>query len=283
MVIGIVGLRWRNSDLLFDSFERRHLAIKLAIVVTFALVFVYISAFVISYIFVKYQVHTEQVQNFTIQHYGDLILDSDQALDSGNYDKAISIIDKAISVMPTESGAYEKKAQILYAQGNFTDALININKGISVDTYLPLLANDTTHLHPFVLQSSILYALGRYGGATDSIREELKYNPANFELYKQLAEKLNSSAQYSQALVAINAYFGYNNSNPEAYVDRGISYYWLNQCQEAMANIDYAYSIVPQYEYLADDLSSTTLSLFNAVMHDADKYAKPGSCVDAVE
>jgi tetratricopeptide (TPR) repeat protein len=283
MVIGIVGLRWRNSDLLFDSFERRHLAIKLAIVVTFALVFVYISAFVSSYIFVKYQVHTEQVQNFTIQHYGDLILDSDQALDSGNYDEAIDIINHAIAVIPTESGAYEKKAQILYTQGNHNDALININKGISLDTRLSHPADDTTHLHPFVLQSSILYALGKYGGAADSIQDELKYDPSNFDQYKQLAEKLNSSAQYSHALVAINAYLGYYKYSPEAYIDRGISYYWLNQCQAAMANIDYAYYIIPKYEYLADDLSSTTLSLFNAVMHDADKYTKPGSCVDAVE
>jgi len=278
--IGVLWIMGHNPISLYDSFEKRSLFIKIPIAVVIVIVFSYAGILIISAVAVQYQDH---VNNSNVGHYDDLTVMTGQFLDNENYDKALSTIDQAIALMPKNSRAYEAKAYILFKEGKLDSALTNITKGIDLDNNLSYIPTDSLYPHPYLVQAAILDTLGRYGEAADSIQNYINYDPTNYDTFETLAEERNMAAEYSQALDSINTYFANSKENPEAYVDRGISNYWLKQCHKAMTDFQYAYGILPEYEYLADNLSSTTLGLFNAVMHDADKYTNPDSCVDAVK
>jgi tetratricopeptide (TPR) repeat protein len=274
--LGILWLRGHNPASLYDSFEKWPLLAKIPTVTVIVLVFLYAGILIISAIFTQYQGHTDQLARSKLQQYYNLLGHAQTSIDIEAYSHALDTINQAIAFMPDESRAYEMKAEVQYDQSNLDDAIISIIKGISLD-------KDPSSMYPYEWQAYILDGLERYDEAADSLEKAVTYNPSNYNLYGLLADNQNLSGQYDQALVSINVYIAHKKDDPQAYIDRGISYYWLKQCQEAMSNFSHAFDMLPKGEYLSDYVSSTTLQLYDVVMQDSDKHMAPGSCIDMVE
>ena len=276
VVVGVVVMRTRGHSFasLYDAFDKRSIFIKIPITIIITLTFLYASFLLIGCVILAYQNHVDNLQSQKENQYNALIddVDNTQLL---AYPATLRNLDQAIALMPDQPRAYEVKAEALDYQGDFTHALMNIIKAISLDT-------NPSALYPYETQAYILDAMGSHNAAADSLQKAIPYDPANYGLYGLLAEEQNLSAQYDQALVSINVYLTYTKNNPEAYIDRGISYFWLNQCGEAMANFRHAIGMVPSDQYLSDQLSSTTQQEFEDVMSKANPLLNKGECFDVV-
>lgn len=279
ILLAVVTMRMTGYglDSLYGSFKRRSLLVKILIVIIAIPIFLYACMILFGYPIAEYNSYLDGQAEGKDNHYNDLINSAQASIDDESYDYALSTLNQALAFTSNDSQIYEMEAEVLYEQGNLDAALVDIIKGISLD-------DDPSYTHPYKLQAYILDSLGRYDEAADSFQKAIQYDPRNYVLYGELAEDQNISSQYDQALASINVYIGYNKDDVGAYIDRGISYYWLNQCEEALANFQYAYTLMPDNSYLSDYVSSTTLQLFTNVLQDiGKKYAQSDDCTDMIE
>jgi len=110
---------------------------------------------------------------------------------SGDFDSALSDIDRALALRPDEPTALFTRAKIYRAQGKYDDAL----------TTLAQLMRTQPNVYEVPYQiGEVQMLMGRYQDAVKSLSEAIEYNPGGFHVYKRRAMCFARLGDHQRAL-----------------------------------------------------------------------------------
>ncbi|SDB55204.1 Tfp pilus assembly protein PilF [Pseudobutyrivibrio sp. YE44] len=152
-----------------------------------------------------------------------------EAMDNGDYDKAIKYFNKALNcsigkVTDLELDIDYYKAAAQYSAGNFADA---------EKTYTYLIRYDDKNYKPYFLRGSIYAGEGEIGKAIKDYDAAIAIDEKNYLLYIEIYDNLNALGFTDQALVYLNDALDVEDKSAESKYYKGRIYYMLGQSDEA--------------------------------------------------
>ncbi|SFH69420.1 Tetratricopeptide repeat-containing protein [Pseudobutyrivibrio sp. OR37] len=159
-----------------------------------------------------------------------------EALDSGDYDNAIDLFNKALGksigkVTDLEIDINYYKAAAQFKGGHFKDA---------EKTYTYLIKYDKKNYEAYFLRGSIYANEGEVGEAITDYDAAVAIDEKNYLLYIQIYENLNSLGYTDQGLVYLNDALKVSDKSANGKYYKGRIYYMLGQTADATENLEAA-------------------------------------------
>lgn len=159
-----------------------------------------------------------------------------EALDSGDYDNAIDLFNKALGksigkVTDLEIDINYYKAAAQFKGGHFKDA---------EKTYTYLIKYDKNNYEAYFLRGSIYANEGEVGEAITDYDAAVAIDEKNYLLYIQIYENLNSLGYTDQGLVYLNDALKVSDKSANGKYYKGRIYYMLGQTADATENLEAA-------------------------------------------
>lgn len=231
MYISLIGFGFTFAWLL-RNYESTARAISLAIAVVF---------FMLSF------VRTKVWQN-GIQLYSDIISkypNSAIALNSlgaeymliGELRKAHEVIDRAIAASPQLYKAYYNNGLLYSRERNYTEALKNFDRAISLHDYTKALVG----------RAGVYYELKDYARAINDATQVLTREPANYRAHYILGNCFSDLNQLDKALYSYDRAISMKSDEAEFYFRRAIVKGKMQRFSDCLADLEVSTEINPEF------------------------------------
>lgn len=185
----------------------------------------------------------DRVQSIESKVFGELITSGEEALEKGEIDKAIEVLDRAVEMYPEytdEHNPYEPLAEAYLKKGN---------KQAAIDVLKKYTTYSEVSYDSFMKLAGLLEESGDVSGARQALEGSVYIRPLDMEAHDKLGKILIGQKQYAAAareyetLIALNA------------PDRAGAYYRLAEANfgegrrdQARSNVLKSLEIAPSYE-----------------------------------
>ena len=165
-----------------------------------------------------------------------------KAYQQGNYNEAISNIDNAIKLDSTKVDYYLVRAQIKINLKNFTEAIVDdLNKVIELNPKNPKIVEIYNN------RGYAKYHLKDYTGAITDYNKAIELDPKYALAYFNRGLVKTKTHDYTGAVSDYSKIIAMNPKNPVAYHDRGVVKYLVGDYTGAITDFDKAIELDPKY------------------------------------
>lgn len=166
--------------------------------------------------------------------------------DSGEYEKAMTLIKKSIALDPTDPNAYNNLGNAYYGAGDVKEAINLYNKALGLEPANPKTLNNLGNAYS---------AVGDTKQAAAFLKRAIAANPLFPGSYYNLAVIHIAAGENDLAVELLTKAIALDPDFPEAYVNLGVIYNNMGKADQAAAMFKKALEIKPDYrkasEYLA--------------------------------
>jgi tetratricopeptide (TPR) repeat protein len=154
----------------------------------------------------------------------------------GEYDRALSLFEAAISIKPDYHKAWYNKGVILVDLGRPDEAFEAYNKAIEI--------KPDDH-EAWYNKGATLADLGRYDEALEAFNKAIEIKPDDHETWTNKGAALGSLGRYDEALEAYNKSIEIKPDDHKAWYNKGYVLYKLGRYDEALEAYNKAIEIKP--------------------------------------
>ena len=174
-----------------------------------------------------------------------------------DFDEAIDMLNKALSINRREPSFFLNLANALYQKGKGDEAIKNLRKAIELDPrYAPAYPNLATYI----------YALHHDGKeATKYLRKAIELNPKDVTAYHHLGIILNILGNRDEAIENLRQAIELDPGYAIAYYHLGSIYKDMSKYDKAIKKFDKAIELDPKYTLAYNNLGKT---LIDSGRHD---------------
>lgn len=191
---------------------------------------------------------------------------------AGDYSKALSNFDMAISINPKNARAYTNRGVVFVYLEDYLSAIADFTKTISLgfhfpETYLSrgwayyksgsyskalkdyeeAIKNDPEFIYPYINRGIVYEVMGDFPSAIESYSKAIKLAPERGKIYHHRGIVYGKSYKYEVAIKDFNASIGLMPDYAEAYLNRAVAYGALGRYNEALADFNKAISLDSSY------------------------------------
>ncbi len=170
-------------------------------------------------------------------HFGALSLLGAIACQSGAYERAVTLLSKAISINPNVAPAHSNLAVALRELKRFKEALVSCDKAIALKS---------DYVEAYYNRGLILKELGRIENALSSFDKALSIKPSP-EAYYSRGNALRELSRFEDALSSYEKAIVLNPNFAEAHFNRGNALKELGRPQEALVSYERAIALKPDF------------------------------------
>ena len=188
---------------------------------------------------------------------GNYIADNNLAavyLNRGDLDKAITLLQAAVSLKPTDGPAIYNLGLAYYATGQFDNAISEYQKALHLDPHNSSICLNLGNV--YVMKNQMNDAIAQY-------RQAIQLDPANALAYNNLAESLDNQGRTNEALAAYRKAIQIDPNYVEAHNNLGYLLQKTGRVNEAIAEYQEALRLRPDYELAHNNLMAA-MALTNA-------------------
>lgn len=189
---------------------------------------------------------------------------------SGNCQKAVNFINRAIEVNPYNPDFHYNCANALKDLGQFDLAIVKYNKTISLNP---------NYVEAYYNRGGVLKEMGKLDAALASCNKAIYLNPHNPFFYLTRGIILRDLKQYDLAIFSYDKAIQLKPDYAEAYLNRGNVFFGFGKFETAIASYDKAIEIWSAYceAYFSRAGAFAKLKQLDKAMEDYDKviYLKP--------
>ena len=160
------------------------------------------------------------------------------AVQKGEFDKGILLIDKSLSIDPNQPSALNTKGIAFKVQNLLQEALLNFDKAITINP---------NYAEAYSNKGITLQELKRLNEALASYENAIAINPNHFQTYCNRGNTLKEMRRLDEALINYDKAIEINPDYFEAYFNRGVAFQELKRLDEAEASYSKAIEINPNY------------------------------------
>jgi tetratricopeptide (TPR) repeat protein len=157
--------------------------------------------------------------------------------DSGEYDKALELLDRAIEIKPSSTESFTARGLVHRGMGDADAAMEDLDRAVELDPAYPLARLN---------RGELLLDLGRGDLAIDDLEVFLAANPDYLPARRMAIRALVETGRHEAALEHLNAIVRMR-PDYQAYLNRGVTLGHLGRNEEAAADFTHA------LEYRPDD------------------------------
>jgi predicted O-linked N-acetylglucosamine transferase (SPINDLY family) len=248
-----------------------------------------------------------QVLELQPQHFDALHLSGVIAIQNGDFEQALALIDKAIAIDPGNSAhapAYSNRGSALRSLGRNREALASFDKALdlkgsqpdvhfnrgntlrdlgrheeAIESYDQVLRLVSGHADAYYRRGLCLNDLGRSQAAAASFSQAIKFKPGSAESHNGLGVALSMLSQHPQAAQHFAKAVEIDASYAAAYNNLGNALLSLNQHEAALASFDKAIELGTGTAAVHNNraMALTSLRRHQAAVESFDKclLAKP--------
>jgi len=155
---------------------------------------------------------------------------------SGRFEEALRLIDRAIARKPDEAACHANRGKALAGLGRLPEALASYDRAVALAPAYP-----EAHLN----RGNALRALGRNEQALVSYDRALELAPAYAEAHSNRGNALMDLRRLSEALASYDRAIELKPGLASAYVNRGAALIEARRLTEALASLDQAIGLAP--------------------------------------
>ncbi len=182
------------------------------------------------------RIYTEILQRVP-NHFGALSLLGAIACQSGAYERAVTLLSKAISINPNVAPAHSNLAVALRELKRFKEALISCDRAIALKS---------DYVEAYYSRGLILKELGRIENALSSFDKALSIKP-DPEAHYSRGNALRELNRFEDALWSYEKAIVLNPNFAEAHFNRGNALRELSRPQEALVSYERAIALKPDF------------------------------------
>jgi tetratricopeptide (TPR) repeat protein len=181
----------------------------------------------------------------------------------GRLEEALVSYDEAIALEPNFSEAYSNRGSALKELGRFEEALVSCDRAIALN---PGFAD--CHYN----RGNVLKELKRFEEALVSCDRAIALNPGFADCHYNRGNVLKELKRFEEALVSYNKAITLKPDSAEAYSNRGNALRELNRLDEALASYDRAITLKPDFEdYYNRGITLKELNRFEEALASCNK------------
>jgi tetratricopeptide (TPR) repeat protein len=185
------------------------------------------------------------------------------AYQNRDYERAVQLISKAISINPKVASPYYNRGNALKELGRLEEALVSYDEAIALE---PNFAEAYSN------RGSALKELGRFEEALVSCDRAIALNPSFAECHYNRGNALKELKRFEEALASYNKAITLKPDFAEVYSNRGNALKELNRLEEALASYNRAITLKPDFEdYCNRGITLKELNRFEAALASCDK------------
>ena len=169
-------------------------------------------------------------------HYNTVYLSAIISVQTHDFDRAISLLNKAVTLKPDDAEAYVYRGLALHGAGQTQAALDSFDRAIALN---PDLA-EAWHY-----RGTVLKKLGRTDAALDSFDKTIALNPDSAEAYFNRGNILSDLKQMDAALDSYDRAIAITPDKADAWSNRGNVLKDMNRLNDAIASYDHAITLKP--------------------------------------
>ncbi len=155
----------------------------------------------------------------------------------GQLDDALASYGKAIAMDPTYAGAIFSHAHVLMHKGRLEDAVVGFDQVIAI-------APQFFQAHLF--RGDALQQLQRYADAVTSYDNALSFVPTLFEAHVNRGMALVGLSDYQGAIASYDKAIALQPDRAEIYINRGVAFAELKKFNESVASFETALRLQPE-------------------------------------
>jgi len=200
-----------------------------------------------------------------------VIESSDKEISAGKLDKAVTLLISALKDFGESPQLRERLSRVYYLQGKVDEAISELEVAVSLDptnfdyhagvAWLYSIAGkysesvkfakqaialDSTRAYPLVVMGFSLGCMGKRSQAAELLRKAIAIDPENATAYLYLADVLLADGDYKQALPLYQKSLKLDSRTSSAFVGLGDCFQKLGHHKEAIAAYTKAVDLAPQ-------------------------------------
>jgi len=155
-----------------------------------------------------------------------------------NYEQALVLISKAISLYPYQASFHSNLGSVLKELGRNSEALESYDEAIRLN---PKFAQ------AFMNRGVVLRSLGRYAEALTSYTNSINLDPNDFKVFNNFGNALRDLGKFEEALAMYDFAIQLSPNSPETFMDRGNVLTDMNLISKAVASYERSIFLRPDY------------------------------------
>jgi protein O-mannosyl-transferase len=156
----------------------------------------------------------------------------------GDFIDAMADLNKAVKINPDYAEAYNNRGLVYGSQNNFPEALANFNKAVKIDPADAQAYNN---------RGFIYASQGDFTQAIKEIKKAITLNPDFTDAYYNLGKIYNVQGRLPQAISEYDKAITINPDDENAYLNRGSAYYQRGETAQAIADYHKAIALDPAH------------------------------------
>lgn len=154
----------------------------------------------------------------------------------GRYSEALAAYNRSIELDPQNATVWSNRGFVLYQQGHHQEALISYTGALDIDP---------DHTIAWLNRGVALHHLERYDDALAAYSKAAEIEPQNTLIWLNRGNTLDALSQYEAALAAYDQAVELDPENATAWINRGFTLYQVGQYQDALISYNQAVALVP--------------------------------------
>ena len=146
----------------------------------------------------------------------------------GNFTQAIADFNKAITINPKDAVVYFNRGNAYNNQGNMQQAFSDYTKAIAINP---------NFAHPYNNRGNLYIDQGNMQQAFSDFNKAIAINPLYAEAYNNRGNLYYQQGNFTQAISDYNKAIAINSSYAEAYSNRGSAYYMIKEYDKAWIDV----------------------------------------------